>query len=74
MTDRKTSKKLIANAVIWAAMMIAVSHLTKGSENSQFIVMLMIMGWFGTQNLISPSNATAECAALRRMFARGPKF
>ena len=75
MKNQKNGKILIGNAIIWAAMMIAVSLLTKGNENSQFISLLMILGWFSTQSLmVSPKEAAAaDCATLRRVFGRGPK-
>ena len=75
MSNQKNGKILIGNAIIWAAVMIAVSLLTKGHENSQFISLLMILGWFSTQSLmLSPKKAlAAECAMLRRMFGLGPK-
>lgn len=75
MNKKKNGKLLIGNAIIWAAMMIAVSLLTKGSENSQLINLLMILGWFSTQSLmVSPKEAVAaDCAVLRRIFGRGQK-
>ena len=68
-------KKLVGNAIIWAAVMIAVSLLTKGNENSQFINLLMILGWFSTQSMIQSPKAAmaAECAMLRRLLGLGPR-
>lgn len=73
MNNQKNGKLLIGNAIIWAAIMIAVSLLTKGNENSQFINLLMIVGWFSTQSLmVSPKEAmAADCAIIRRLFGRG---
>jgi len=73
MNTHKNAKLLIGNAVIWAALMIAISLLVKGNENSQFINLLMILGWFSAQSLIvSPKEAAAaDCAMIRRLFGRG---
>lgn len=46
------SSHLIANALIWAAMIIAMTLLTKSEDNSSMIVLLMIAGWMATQNII----------------------
>jgi len=75
MKNQKKTKPLIGNAIIWAAMMIAVGLLTKGNENSQFLIVLMIAGWFATQSLIVGPKAlmAAECALFRRLVGRGPK-
>lgn len=42
----------IGNAVIWASVMLASSWVTKGSEGSQGLVMIMVVGWLMSSLLI----------------------
>lgn len=43
----------VGNAVIWASVMLASSLVTKGTEGSQDLVMIMIVGWFMSSLLIA---------------------
>lgn len=42
----------VGNAVIWASVMLASSWVTKGSEGSQGLVMIMVVGWLMSSLLI----------------------
>ena len=42
----------VGNALIWASVMLASSWVTKGSEGSQELVMIMIVGWFMSSLLV----------------------
>lgn len=75
MSETTVKGKLVGNAIVWAATMIAASLITKGQEGSETLMMLFIAGWFATNGLIaSPKGLIeAECNALRRLFGRGEK-
>ena len=71
----KKGKNLVGIALVWAAMMIAVSLVVKDAEKSQALITLMIAGWIATGGLSGSSSAfyKAECSMFRRMIGRGPK-
>ena len=56
---RRFNRPAIANALVWAATMIATALLTESTNGTQTLILLMIAGWFTTHNLIGDS---AECA------------
>lgn len=57
----KTSYFIIAHAVIWAAMILAVSLLLSGTE-IQAHLLILIAGWFGSQELLKRSlNIKSSC-------------
>lgn len=75
MKIRKLLNPVIANALIWAAIIIAASLLTGDSEQGNTLMLLLLAGWFATQSLItgSPETRRAECAAFRRLLRRNPR-
>ena len=75
MTETTVKSKVIGNALIWAAMMIASSLLIGAHENSQTLMLLFIAGWFATNGLVTERGnlMRAECNALRRMVGKDPK-
>ena len=58
----KRHRNTIANALIWAAMMIAAALLMRGSDNSQLMLLLMVTGWFVTNGLVGESTSE-RCAS-----------
>lgn len=50
----KTSHFIIAHAVIWAAMILAVSLLLSGTQ-TQAHLFILIAGWFCSQELLKRS-------------------
>lgn len=76
MTVKNTKSKLTGHALIWAAMMIAISLILQNSEKSFHVFLIMIAGWYATQTMIMSSKAIwrAECDAYREMMgASKPK-
>lgn len=67
MTMKNVKNNLVGHALIWAAMMISISLITKGSEKSFHILLIMIAGWCATHMLVTGSKAfwRAECEAIR---------
>lgn len=43
----------VGNAVIWASVMLASAWVTKGSEGSQDLLMILIVGWLMSSFLIT---------------------
>jgi hypothetical protein len=41
----------VGNAIIWASVMLASAMVTKGSEGSGDLVMIMVAGWFASSLL-----------------------
>ncbi len=70
-----TNRLVIANAFIWAAMMIAISLLFKDHHNAQMVVMLMVVGWMTTQGLIQKAageqltTAHDEIRCIKKLFS-----
>lgn len=72
MTFCNSKTKPIVTALVWAALMIAVSFFTRESDNSQIIIMLMIGGWIATGGLSKDFHAR-ECRAFNRLIGKGSK-
>ena len=56
MSNKKQVSPVIANAVIWAAIILATSLLTGDvleSDKSFMLLILQIAGWFATNGLVS---------------------
>jgi len=72
MRIRKILNLVIANALIWAAIIIATSLLTGDSEQGSTLMLILLAGWFATQSLItgSPETHRAECRTFRRLLGR----
>ena len=75
MKTRKTLEPVIANAIIWAAIIIASSLLTGESGPGETMPLLLIAGWFATQGLVTETRRSrqAECAFIRRLLRRWPR-
>ena len=54
---------IVANAIIWAALMIATSLLFKDHPNASMLVLLMIAGWLTTQGLIQKATGAQLATA-----------
>ena len=72
MKDSKQSKAGLANAIIWASMIIASSLLTGDQPQGQTMTLLLFAGWFTSQYLMPGSEeaARAECAMFRSILGR----
>ena len=72
MKESKKSKAGLANAIIWASMIIASSLLSGDQPQGQTMTLLLIAGWFTSQNLMPGSEGAArsECAMIRRILGR----
>lgn len=70
MTETTVKRKIVGNALIWAAMMIASAILFKGQDGAKTLLLLFIAGWFATNSLIAGPRdmMRAECATFRRIF------
>ncbi len=66
------STRSIVTALVWAALMIAVSLVMTDSDNKQTILLLMIGGWIATGGL-SSSTLSCERRMFLRMIGKGPK-
>ncbi|MDX1571282.1 MAG: hypothetical protein R3200_12430 [Xanthomonadales bacterium] len=65
----KRSKATIANALLWAALMIALSVLFGDHPNASTIVLLLIPAWFVSDGLIS-GQARSDWTCLKRRVTR----
>jgi len=75
MSDKKQTKQIIANALVWGSLMIATSLITAGAisaEKSQLIVMLQIAGWFSTDLAVRGGGRSikAEWACIKSFFTK----
>lgn len=66
-----TEQKVLGNALVWAAMIIASSLLIEDGKTASTMLFLLLGGWFASSNFIGSSAKTAstECAALKRLFS-----
>lgn len=66
------SSLVIGNAVIWAALMLALSLLMADTPNSDTMILLLVAGWFASQALFTDFRADArrEWACLKRWVSR----
>lgn len=72
MTDKETKQKSTANAIIWAAMMLATALVVKDGNNSSAMIAILIAGWLASAQLLVGKNALkSECAMWRRIMGRG---
>lgn len=71
MSKKNTSKAVVANAIIWAGVILATALVTAGGEQPKMVGLLLIIGWYASHlNLTaSPSAMDRECAFFRRLFA-----
>ena len=69
MNETKNNRSIIANAVIWAAMIIAAALVMDGGNQAQTMMLVLIGGWFASHSLFSNSKQAlrAECAFIRRL-------
>jgi len=74
-TAEHKGKNLVGIAIVWAAMMIAVSIVVKDAEKIQALILLMVAGWIATGGFTGSSSAfyKAECRMFRRLIGRAPK-
>lgn len=79
MSDQKQSRPIVANAIIWAAIMIATSLILSGatpesiSDKKEFLMILFIGGWFASHTAVvgGASSLKSEWACIRKRFGRG---
>lgn len=72
MSETTVKQKRVANAMIWAALMIASALILKGQDGAKVLMFLYIAGWFVTNSLIDGTENffKAECAAFRRLIGK----
>jgi len=74
MSDKKRNIAVIMNAVIWAAVILTVSWITKGAVDKDTgftITMILVAGWFATNGLITPQTSVRdEIQCLKKMFKK----
>ena len=74
MTNKKQSNPMIANAIVWAALMIATALIMADAEGRQkeFIMLMQFTGWFAINlSLVKGGNSfKSEWACLRRRFGK----
>ena len=70
MANAPMKKQAIANAILWAAMMLASALVIKDDKAASTMLMLLVVGWFGSSMLFGNmrEQARAECRAVKRMF------
>ncbi|NQZ05709.1 MAG: hypothetical protein HRT35_00975 [Algicola sp.] len=49
--SKNAAKLQIIHALVWAALMLAISWVTKGGENKE-VIFFLIAGWMTTQGLL----------------------
>lgn len=68
MTDKSDKKKTIANAIIWAAMILATSLVVGDSDKMSAMLPILIAGWIAsTQMVAGKDGLQRECAMWRKM-------
>ncbi len=68
MSDKTEKKKTIANAIIWAAMILATSLVIGDSDKMAAMFPILIAGWFASAQLLSGKGAMQqECAMWRKL-------
>ena len=71
MSNKGNGRRVVGNALIWAAMIIASALLFDGREGGETMMMLLIVGWLASQPLIAGArSAREECVGLRRLYRR----
>ncbi len=63
MTQKKKNTPVIANAIVWAALMIATSLVVAdeiSSQQSWVLLMLQIAGWFATNLIVVKGGRSAR--------------
>lgn len=60
-TDKNIGGMLqIANALVWAALMLVVAWLSPDNDNNMTITLFMICGWFTTNGLLDRALGNKE--------------
>lgn len=68
MSEQSEKKKTIANAIIWAAMILATSLVIGDSEKTSAMLPILIAGWIASTQLLAGNGMMQkECAMWRRM-------
>lgn len=78
MTEQNNSRAVIANAIIWAAVMIATSLIISDAfadstgREKESLMLIFIMGWFATNAAITSNGKSvkAEWACFRKRFGK----
>jgi hypothetical protein len=63
MTNKKKYNPVIANAIVWAALIIVTSLLLADAIDSQkswFLTLLQIAGWFATNLIVVKGGRSAK--------------
>ena len=71
MTDKRKTKPVIANALVWASLMIASSLILKG-DHKDSLMLLFIAGWFVSNQMLTGKNHSVkeELACIRGLFRK----
>ena len=68
MSEKTEKKKTIANAIIWAAMILATSLVVGDTEKMSAMIPILIAGWFASTQLVGGNDMMQkECAMWRRL-------
>lgn len=75
MTNKKLTTPITANALVWAALMLATALIVSGEispEKSLFVLTLQIAGWFATNQLLVNNGRSikAEWACIQRWLSK----
>ena len=77
MAHKKQSNPIIANAIVWAALMIATSLIMAdaGGDQKGFLILLQVAGWYAVNlSLVKDGKSfKAEWACLRRRFDKSER-
>ena len=60
MSQTRSGKDNIANAIVWASVMIATSLVIEDRGETQAIIMFMIAGWAATSGLFARKGKSKE--------------
>lgn len=63
MTKKKKYNPVVANALVWAALMIATALIVAdeiSSRQSWVLLMLQIAGWFATNQIVVKNRRSAD--------------
>ncbi|MBO6505019.1 MAG: hypothetical protein JJ850_16505 [Kordiimonadaceae bacterium] len=68
MSEKTEKKKTIANAIIWAAMILATSMIVGDSDKMSAMLPILIAGWFASNMMLAGKDGMQkECAMWRKL-------
>lgn len=68
MSEQTERKKTIANAVIWAAMILATSLVVGDADKMSAMLPILIAGWIASaQLMVGKGGMQKECAMWRKI-------